>query len=75
MGRLTGFRGRDVRRAAERLGWRLDHWAGDHMVFKKQGSHLNLSIPDHRDVSPGTLRQIIRTMAIEVDQFLELVKR
>jgi len=59
---------------AERLGWELDHWTGDHMVLKRPGNHLNLSIPDHRAVSPGTLRQIIRTMEIDVDQFLTLVK-
>jgi len=75
LSRIAGHSGREVRRVAEGIGWELDHWRGDHMVFKKAGSGRNLSIPDHRAVSPGTLRQIIRTMGLTVDEFLRLAGR
>lgn len=75
MGRLGGYRSRDVRRVAESLGWQFDRWSGDHMVFFKPGSTRNLSIPDHRSIAPGTLRQLIRTMEITVGEFLTLVRK
>ena len=43
------------------------------MVFSKPGMWANLSIPNHREVSEGTLRSLVRTMGLAIDEFLRLV--
>ncbi len=44
------------------------------MVLEKQGSRVNLSIPNHRELDPGTLRALIRTMGMTVDEFVAALK-
>ena len=39
------------------------------MIFTKPGSIVSLSIPDHRELAPGTLRKLIRASGLTVDEF------
>jgi hypothetical protein len=39
----------------------------------KPGFRVNLSIPQHRELSVGTLRALIRHSGLAVDEFLELL--
>jgi hypothetical protein len=39
------------------------------MVLTKPGSIASLSIPDHRELAPGTLRKLIRAAGITVEEF------
>ena len=39
------------------------------MILTKQGSIVSLSIPDHRELAPGTLRKLIRLATVTVGQF------
>lgn len=75
MGRLSGYSGKQIARAAESVGWRYQRTTGDHMVFRKPGARMNLSIPDHREVSQGTLAKIVRTMGLTTDEFIAMVKK
>ncbi|MSP91026.1 MAG: type II toxin-antitoxin system HicA family toxin [Myxococcales bacterium] len=52
--------GRAVRRALERAGWRFARQIGSHMVLVKPGPMVSLSIPDHRELTPGSLLALIR---------------
>jgi predicted RNA binding protein YcfA (HicA-like mRNA interferase family) len=61
--------GRDARRAFERMGWTSRRQSGSHMILTKTGSIVSLSIPDHRELAPGTLRKLIRIAGIDVDTF------
>ena len=66
MPELPVVSGRDARRAFERLGWVFRPQTGSHM---KAGSVASLSIPDHRELAPGTLRKLIRAAGITVEEF------
>jgi len=46
---------------------------GSHVVMTKAGQKANLSIPQHRELSVGTLRALIRAAELSVDEFLELL--
>jgi predicted RNA binding protein YcfA (HicA-like mRNA interferase family) len=61
--------GRDARRAFERLGWVFRRQTGSHVILTRTGSLASLSIPDHRELAPGTLRKLIRLAGVTVDQF------
>ncbi len=39
------------------------------MIVTKAGSLVSLSIPDHRELAPGTLRKLIRLATVSVDEF------
>ena len=74
MGRLPGFGAGDVTRVAERLGWSLERRRGSHLIYRKESDARNLSVPNHRVLKEGTLRSLVHTMGLTVDEFLELAR-
>lgn len=40
----------------------------------KPGIRVNLSIPQHRELSIGTLRALIRHAGLTIEEFLKLLK-
>ena len=59
-------------RVAEQVGWRFHHATGSHWIYRKEGSSGHLSIPRHQELRPGTLRDLIATLGISVDEFNRL---
>lgn len=72
---LPNLSGRAVVGAFERDGWTLARHKGSHMILVKDGSWATLSVPDHREVSPGTLRSLIRASGLTVDEFVALTEK
>ena len=70
---LPVMNGREVVRIFERLGWRFVRQKGSHMILVKTGEMVTLSIPDHSEVAKGTLRKLIRTAGITVNEFLSVM--
>ena len=72
MARLPAISGAEAVRRLERAGWRRDRQRGSHVVMLKAGEIASLSIPQHRELAPGTLRALIRAAGMTVEQFVEL---
>ena len=70
--RLPAISGREAVRAFERDGWQLARQRGSHMVMRKPGIAVVLSVPDHRELKRGTLRGLIRKAGADVPGFLAL---
>jgi predicted RNA binding protein YcfA (HicA-like mRNA interferase family) len=75
MGRLAGFSGREVGRVAELSGWVFARNRGSHRVYWKQGVVHNLSVPGHRELKEGTLRDLLATMEMTVNEFLAVARK
>ena len=73
MAKLPVVSGPDAVKAFGRAGWRIDRQKGSHVVMLKGGHIASLSIPQHKELAPGTLRALIRAAGITVDQFAELL--
>jgi predicted RNA binding protein YcfA (HicA-like mRNA interferase family) len=73
MGKLGNISGKDASKAFGRGGWQVIGQVGSHLVMTKAGQRANLSIPQHKELSVGTLRALIRAAGMSVDEFLELV--
>ena len=73
MGRLANISGREAVKAFERAGWQRIGQVGNHVVLVRAGVRANLSIPNHRELSVGTLRALIRCAGLTVDEFLGLL--
>lgn len=73
MGQLGNISGKDAVKAFQGAGWSVRGQVGSHTMMTKPGVHANLSIPQHKELSTGTLRKLIRAAGMTVDEFLELL--
>jgi len=54
-------------------GWTLARQKGSHMILVKEGSWATLSVPNHHELAPGTLRSLIRASGLTVEMFVALL--
>jgi len=73
MTRLPTVSGRQAVAAFESAGFEVRRQRGSHIVLVKPGFPETLSVPDHRQLKPGTLRALIRKAGLTVDEFVALV--
>jgi predicted RNA binding protein YcfA (HicA-like mRNA interferase family) len=59
--------------AFEKAGWKRAGQVGSHLLMIKDGVRANLSIPQHKELSIGTLRALIRNSGMTVEEFLEML--
>jgi predicted RNA binding protein YcfA (HicA-like mRNA interferase family) len=71
---LPVMSGREVVRAFEKLGWQVARQKASHIVLTKTGEIVTLSVPDHREVARGTLRSLIRSANVTVQDFIQAVR-
>lgn len=72
MGQLANISGKEAVKAFERVGWSVRGQVGNHVMMTKDGVRANLSVPQHKELSVGTIRKLIRAAGLTVDEFLEL---
>ncbi|MCX6622374.1 MAG: type II toxin-antitoxin system HicA family toxin [Acidobacteria bacterium] len=72
MGRLSGFRYREIVRKLRACGFAFDRQAGgSHEIWFNSATNRYTTVPNHPgDMPEGTMRAILRQAAIEVDDFL-----
>jgi len=73
MGRLANISGREAAKAFQKAGWEPLGQVGSYLVLVKPGVRVNLSIPQHRELSVGTLRALIRAAGMSVDELLSIL--
>ncbi|MEJ2007105.1 MAG: type II toxin-antitoxin system HicA family toxin [Acidobacteriota bacterium] len=73
MGKLANISGKEAAKAFQKAGWQAVGQVGSHLVLVKAGARANLSIPQHKELSVGTLRALIRHAGLTVDEFLALL--
>jgi predicted RNA binding protein YcfA (HicA-like mRNA interferase family) len=67
---LPVLSGCEVVRVFETFGWQVARQSASHIIMVKAGEQVTLSVPDHREVAKGTLRSLIRTVGITVQEFV-----
>ena len=65
--------GQEVVRVFELFGWSIARQRSSHIIMTKQGETVTLSIPDHKEVARGTLRSLIRSANLTVDEFTNAI--
>jgi len=74
MPRLPIVSGRELCRALAKVGYRIDHQTGSHIILRhEEPPYRRLTIPDHKEVARGTLRGIIRQAGLSVQALLDLL--
>ncbi|MBU7025280.1 MAG: type II toxin-antitoxin system HicA family toxin [Theionarchaea archaeon] len=52
----------------------MDHQTGSHIILRNEHKpYRRLTVPHHKEVARGTLRAILRSAGLTVEEFLELL--
>ncbi len=70
MAALPSVSGERAVRVFQNAGWIKDRQRGSHVILIKPGHAASLSVPQHREMAPGTLRALIRAAGMSVDEFV-----
>lgn len=72
MGRLSGFRYRDVVHRLRRLGFEFDrHTRGSHEIWWNPRTRSRTTVPNHPgEIPEGTLRAILKGAEVSPDDFI-----
>lgn len=73
MASLPVLSGRDVVKVFKSFGWEVARQSGSHIIMTKEGETITLSVPDHKEVAKGTLRSLIRSANLTVDEFVAAI--
>lgn len=73
MGRLAGFRYRDIIKRLKRLGFEFDRQAaGSHEIWYNPTTRHYTTIPNHPgDMPEGTLKAILKQANVDTEVFLK----
>ena len=74
MARLANISGAQAVKTFKKFGWSVMGQVGSHVVMTKPGVRANLSVPQHKELSVGTLRALIRNAGVSLDEFISNVK-
>jgi predicted RNA binding protein YcfA (HicA-like mRNA interferase family) len=74
MGHIPVLSGQEVVQIFESFGWHLARQKGSHLVMVKQGQIATLSIPNHKEIAKGTIRSLVRSANLTMDQFVAAAK-
>ena len=71
---LPRVSGRETVAALAKLGYLKDRQKGNHIVLRHTAPpHRRLVVPDHREISTGTPRAILRQAGMTADEFKALL--
>ena len=73
MVKLPVISGEKAVKAFVKAGWRVDRVVGSHVILRKEGSPVTLSVPLHRELKKGLLRALIRDAEMTVEEFIKLL--
>lgn len=74
MSSVPSLKAKDVIKAFQHMGWIVARQKGSHIIMVKEGEIASLSVPNHNPVARGTLRTLIRSANITVQDFINSSK-
>lgn len=73
MSKLPVISGAECVKALSKIGFVVDRQRGSHIILVYEEPRITVSVPNHKQLDRGTLRSIIRTIGLSVDEFIELL--
>lgn len=73
MAKLPVISGKDAVKALSRAGFYVHHQKGSHVILRRDEPPSRVVVPNHPEISKGTLRGIIRDAGLAVDEFVQLL--
>jgi predicted RNA binding protein YcfA (HicA-like mRNA interferase family) len=69
----TDLSGRTLVRALEKVGFIVKRQRGSHIILRRGNPPARVVVPDHKNLRVGTLRAILNTAGLTVDELLKLL--
>jgi predicted RNA binding protein YcfA (HicA-like mRNA interferase family) len=73
MAKLPVISGLAAVKAFSKAGWVVNRQTGSHVIMEKVGHTATLSVPTHKELKRGTLRDLIKDAGLPVEEFVELL--
>jgi predicted RNA binding protein YcfA (HicA-like mRNA interferase family) len=73
MSNLPRISGRECVKALDKVGFYFKRQEGSHIVLRRDDPFAQVVVPDHKELDRGTLRAIIRSTGLGVDEFKKLL--
>ena len=76
MTKLPTVSGKDTIKALRKIGFVVMRQKGSHVMLRKitLEKTIKLVVPLHKELKKGTLKRILNTAGLTVDEFLQLLK-
>ena len=68
----TDLSGRTLVRALEKIGFVVKRQRGSHIILRRDNPPARVVVPDHKNLRIGTLRTILNTAGLTVEELLKL---
>ena len=76
MSKLPVLSGTRVCGILKKIGYLVDHQTGSHIILRNINYPFRrVTVPNHKEISKGTLRAIIRECGLTLEEFYSLMKR
>jgi len=74
MPKLPIISGKAAVKAFSKLGYEVDHQTGSHIILRQRKyPHRRLTVPNHKELSKGTLRGLIKQAGLTIEEFVDLI--
>ena len=73
MAKLPVISGQTAIKAFHKSGFTTSRHTGRHVIMEKTGLDVTLSIPLHKELKRGTLRNLIKDASLTVEEFVALL--
>ena len=70
--KLPVMSGIDVVKSFSKAGWEVARQRGSHIIMKKEGVDVLLTVPRKKEVKRGTLRSLIADSGLTVEEFIKM---
>ncbi len=74
MTKLPVVSGKRCIKALEKIGFYFKRQEGSHITLRRDSPFSQVTVPEHKELDRGTLRSIIRTATISVEEFVKLLE-
>lgn len=64
------FTSKELIKILEKYNWEVVRQKGSHIIMIKKGEIVTLSIPNHKEISIGTLKSILKSAKLDIDNIL-----
>jgi predicted RNA binding protein YcfA (HicA-like mRNA interferase family) len=69
----TDLAGRDLVRALQKVGFVVKRQRGSHIILRRTNPPARVVVPDHKTLRVGTLRSILDSAGLLVEDLLKLL--
>ena len=73
MSKLPSISGKECIKVLEKIGFYQKRRESSHIILRRNEPFAQIVVPDHQELAKGTLRAIIRDVALSVEEFVLLL--